>query len=128
MSVDFSFLLGLIFAWTREFNQQLCNIITDIIYTVSFLFNSEPEKHLIWSSSYTFRMQWWLFLLFVKQVLTSNLAKWQQEKEDLQGKLKLREHLSQTAGKSEATPAPSKNSDLEMKQLQCKLKVTEQII
>ncbi|XP_047907294.2 centlein isoform X2 [Anser cygnoides] len=56
------------------------------------------------------------------QVLTSNLAKWQQEKEDLQGKLKLREHLSQTAGKSEATPAPSKNIDLEMKQLQCKLK------
>ncbi|XP_009889817.1 PREDICTED: centlein [Charadrius vociferus] len=56
------------------------------------------------------------------EVLTSNLAKWQQEKEDLQGKLKLREHLSQTAGKSEATPAPSKNSDLEMKQLQCKLK------
>ncbi|KAM7076680.1 centlein isoform 4-T5 [Ciconia maguari] len=56
------------------------------------------------------------------EVLTSNLAKWQQEKEDLQGKLKLREHLSQTAGKSEATPAPSKNIDLEMKQLQCKLK------
>ncbi|KAM6289922.1 centlein [Aegotheles albertisi] len=56
------------------------------------------------------------------EVLTSNLAKWQQEKEDLQGKLKLREHLSQTAGKSEATPAPSKNVDLEMKQLQCKLK------
>ncbi|XP_014808106.1 PREDICTED: centlein isoform X5 [Calidris pugnax] len=56
------------------------------------------------------------------EVLTSNLAKWQQEKEDLQGKLKFREHLSQTAGKSEATPAPSKNSDLEMKQLQCKLK------
>lgn len=69
-----------------------------------------------------------MFLLFVKQVLTSNLAKWQQEKEDLQGKLKLREHLSQTAGKSEVTPAPSKNTDLEMKQLQCKLKVTEQII
>ncbi|XP_009075155.1 PREDICTED: centlein-like, partial [Acanthisitta chloris] len=62
------------------------------------------------------------------EVLTSNLAKWQQEKEDLQGKLKLREHLSQTAGKNEATPAPSKNIDLEMKQLQCKLKVTEQII
>ncbi|XP_072215716.1 centlein [Excalfactoria chinensis] len=56
------------------------------------------------------------------QVLTSNLAKWQQEKEDLQGKLKLREHLSQTAGKSEVAPAPSKNTDLEMKQLQCKLK------
>ncbi|XP_048787490.1 centlein isoform X2 [Lagopus muta] len=56
------------------------------------------------------------------QVLTANLAKWQQEKEDLQGKLKLREHLSQTAGKSEVTPAPSKNTDLEMKQLQCKLK------
>nr|XP_038027192.1 centlein isoform X1 [Anas platyrhynchos] len=56
------------------------------------------------------------------QVLTSNLAKWQQEKEDLQGKLKLREHLSQTAGKSEATPAPSKNIDLEMKQMQYKLK------
>ncbi|KAF1413737.1 Centlein, partial [Spheniscus humboldti] len=46
----------------------------------------------------------------------------QQEKEDLQGKLKLREHLSRTAGKSEATPAPSKNVDLEMKQLQWKLK------
>ncbi|NXY23768.1 CNTLN protein, partial [Atrichornis clamosus] len=46
----------------------------------------------------------------------------QQEKEDLQGKLKLREHLSLTAGKSEATPAPSKNIDLEMKQLQSKLK------
>ncbi|NXH49132.1 CNTLN protein, partial [Dicaeum eximium] len=46
----------------------------------------------------------------------------QQEKEDLQGKLKLREHLSQTASKSEATPAPSKNIDSEMKQLQCKLK------
>ncbi|NXW86515.1 CNTLN protein, partial [Alopecoenas beccarii] len=46
----------------------------------------------------------------------------QQEKEDLEGKLKLREHLSQNASKSEATPAPSKNVDLEMKQLQCKLK------
>ncbi|NXV82820.1 CNTLN protein, partial [Atlantisia rogersi] len=46
----------------------------------------------------------------------------QQEKEDLQGKLRLSEHLSQTAGKCEATPAPSKNIDLEMKQLQCKLK------
>lgn len=34
----------------------------------------------------------------------------------------MREHLSQTAGKSEVTPAPSKNIDLEMKQLQCKLK------
>ncbi|XP_019326301.1 PREDICTED: centlein [Aptenodytes forsteri] len=56
------------------------------------------------------------------EVLTSNLAKWQQEKEDLQGKLKLREHLSRTAGKSEATPAPSKNIDSEMKQLQWKLK------
>ncbi|XP_052633275.1 centlein isoform X6 [Harpia harpyja] len=56
------------------------------------------------------------------EVLTSNLAKWQQEKEDLQGKLKLREHLSQTAGKSDAIPSPSKNIDLEIKQLQCKLK------
>ncbi|XP_068784999.1 centlein isoform X6 [Struthio camelus] len=56
------------------------------------------------------------------QALTSDLAKWQQEKEDLQGKVKLREHLSQTASKNEATPAPSKNIDLEMKQLQCKLK------
>ncbi|XP_064295648.1 centlein isoform X5 [Phalacrocorax carbo] len=56
------------------------------------------------------------------EVLTSNLAKWQQEKDDLEGKLKLREHLSQTAGKGEATPAPSKDIDLEMKQLQCKLK------
>ncbi|NXA38760.1 CNTLN protein, partial [Eudromia elegans] len=46
----------------------------------------------------------------------------QQEKEDLQGKLKLREHLSQTASKSEATSVLSKNIDLEMKQLQCKLK------
>ncbi|NXD58161.1 CNTLN protein, partial [Corvus moneduloides] len=46
----------------------------------------------------------------------------QQEKEDLQGKSKLRGHLSQTAGKSEATPAPSKNINLEIKQLQCKLK------
>ncbi|NXF77366.1 CNTLN protein, partial [Sclerurus mexicanus] len=57
----------------------------------------------------------------------------QQEKEDLQGKLKLREHLSQTAGKSEATPVPSKNIDLEVKQLQCKLKtsnneITKQLI
>ncbi|XP_009951587.1 PREDICTED: centlein-like, partial [Leptosomus discolor] len=56
------------------------------------------------------------------EMLTSNLAKSQQEKEDLQGKLDLREHLSQTAGKSEATPGPSKNTDLEMKQLLCKLK------
>lgn len=64
----------------------------------------------------------------MKQVLTSNLAKWQQEKEDLEGKLKLREHLSQTAGKSEALPAPSKNIDLEVKHLWCKLEVTEQII
>ncbi|KAM8792572.1 centlein [Eudromia elegans] len=56
------------------------------------------------------------------QTLTSDLAKWQQEKEDLQGKLKLREHLSQTASKSEATSVLSKNMDLEMKQLQCKLK------
>ncbi|KAM9507910.1 LOW QUALITY PROTEIN: centlein [Guaruba guarouba] len=55
------------------------------------------------------------------EVLTSNLAKWQQEKETLQEKLKLRELLSLTAGKSEATP-PSKNIDLDMKQLQCKLK------
>ncbi|KAM7023666.1 LOW QUALITY PROTEIN: centlein [Acridotheres tristis] len=55
------------------------------------------------------------------EMLTSNLAKWQQEKEDLEGKLKLREHLSQTAGKSKVIPAPSKNIDLEMKQLQCKL-------
>ncbi|XP_039585940.1 centlein [Passer montanus] len=55
-------------------------------------------------------------------ILASSLAKWQLEKKDLQGKLKLREHLSQTAGKSEATPAPSKNIDLEIKQLQCKLK------
>ncbi|NXI54084.1 CNTLN protein, partial [Chloroceryle aenea] len=46
----------------------------------------------------------------------------QQENEDLQGKLKLSKHMSQTAGKSEATPAPSKNIYLEMKQLQCKLK------
>ncbi|NWR62893.1 CNTLN protein, partial [Bucorvus abyssinicus] len=46
----------------------------------------------------------------------------QQEKEDLQEKLKSREHLSQTAGKSKAAPTPSKNIDLEMKQLQCKVK------
>ncbi|XP_051499076.1 centlein isoform X2 [Apus apus] len=56
------------------------------------------------------------------EVLTSNLAKWQQEKEDLQEKLKLREHMSKTASKNEATPPPSKNIDLEMKQMQCKLK------
>lgn len=73
-------------------------------------------------------MQLWLFLLFVKQLLTSKLANWQQEKEDLQRKLKMREHLSQTASKSEATLTPSKNTDLEMRQLQCKLKVIEQII
>lgn len=73
-------------------------------------------------------MQLWLSFLFIKQVLTSNLAKWQQEKEDLQEKLNSREHLSQTAGKSEAAPTLSKNIGLEMKQLQCKLKVTEPII
>ncbi|XP_053909452.1 centlein isoform X2 [Cuculus canorus] len=56
------------------------------------------------------------------EVLTSNLAKCQQEKEGLQGKLKLREHLPQTAGKSGDILASSKNVDLEMKQLQCKLK------
>ncbi|XP_061874618.1 centlein isoform X2 [Colius striatus] len=56
------------------------------------------------------------------EVLTSNMAKWQQEKENLRRLLKLREHLSQAAGKSETTPASSKNIDLEMKQLQCKLK------
>lgn len=83
---------------------------------------------LIWSSISVFRIQLWLFFLFIKQVLTSNLAKWQQEKEDLQEKLNSREHLSQTAGKSETAPTLSKNIDLEMKQLQCKLKVTEPII
>ncbi|XP_054033747.1 centlein [Dryobates pubescens] len=56
------------------------------------------------------------------ELLTSKLANLQQEKEDLQRKLKLREHLSQTASKSEATLVPSKNTDLEMRQLQCKLK------
>ncbi|XP_061874621.1 centlein isoform X4 [Colius striatus] len=58
----------------------------------------------------------------LQKVLTSNMAKWQQEKENLRRLLKLREHLSQAAGKSETTPASSKNIDLEMKQLQCKLK------
>ncbi|NWU97299.1 CNTLN protein, partial [Upupa epops] len=43
----------------------------------------------------------------------------EQEKEDLQEKLKLREHPS---GKSEDTLAPTKNTDSEMKQLQWKLK------
>ncbi|NXY46024.1 CNTLN protein, partial [Ceuthmochares aereus] len=46
----------------------------------------------------------------------------QQEKQDLEGKLKLREHLSQTTDKRGDMLASSKNIDLEMKQLQCKLK------
>ncbi|XP_019410626.1 PREDICTED: centlein isoform X3 [Crocodylus porosus] len=65
------------------------------------------------------------------QTLTSDLAKLQQEREDLKGKL---EHVSQatkvkedpspvTSNETEATPAtPLKNTDLEMKQLHCKLK------
>nr|XP_034996401.1 centlein isoform X2 [Zootoca vivipara] len=65
------------------------------------------------------------------QTLTSNLAELQREKSDLQGKLdhltqsmKVREGLSPvTSGPTGMTPAtPSKNVDLEMKQLQCKLK------
>ncbi|XP_059580677.1 centlein isoform X6 [Alligator mississippiensis] len=65
------------------------------------------------------------------QTLTSDLAKLQQEREDLKGKLehvsramKLREDPSPvTSNEAEATPTtPSKNIDLEMKQLHCKLK------
>ncbi|KAJ7425511.1 hypothetical protein WISP_23146 [Willisornis vidua] len=84
---------------------------------------SESSQSLCWQSVATFIQEFVkCHLDHVHKVLTSNLAKWQQEKEDLQRKLKLREHLSQTAGKSEATPVPSKNIDLEVKQLQCKLK------
>uniref|UniRef100_A0A8C3TJC9 Centlein n=1 Tax=Chelydra serpentina TaxID=8475 RepID=A0A8C3TJC9_CHESE len=66
------------------------------------------------------------------QTLTSDLAELQQEREDLQGKL---EHLAQatrlkeglspvTSNQIEVTaPTPSKNTDLEMKQLYCKLKI-----
>ncbi|XP_075787634.1 centlein isoform X1 [Pelodiscus sinensis] len=65
------------------------------------------------------------------QTLTSDLAELQREREDLQGKL---EHLAQdtrlkeglspvTSNQIEVTlPTPSKNTDLEMKQLYCKLK------
>ncbi|XP_065262547.1 centlein [Emys orbicularis] len=65
------------------------------------------------------------------QTLTSNLAELQREREDLQGKL---EHLAQatrlkeglspvTSNQIEVTPpTSSKNTDLEMKQLYCKLK------
>uniref|UniRef100_A0A670KEY6 Centlein n=1 Tax=Podarcis muralis TaxID=64176 RepID=A0A670KEY6_PODMU len=65
------------------------------------------------------------------QTLTSNLTELQREKSDLQGKLdhltqsmKVREGLSPvTSGPTGMTPAtPFKNVDLEMKQLQCKLK------
>ncbi|XP_019410627.1 PREDICTED: centlein isoform X4 [Crocodylus porosus] len=69
--------------------------------------------------------------LYQEKTLTSDLAKLQQEREDLKGKL---EHVSQatkvkedpspvTSNETEATPAtPLKNTDLEMKQLHCKLK------
>ncbi|XP_005295196.2 centlein isoform X1 [Chrysemys picta bellii] len=65
------------------------------------------------------------------QTLTSDLAELQREREDLQGKL---EHLAQatrlkeglspvTSNQIEVTPpTSSKNTDLEMKQLYCKLK------
>ncbi|TFK15626.1 Centlein [Platysternon megacephalum] len=65
------------------------------------------------------------------QTLNSDLAELQREREDLQGKL---EHLAQptrlkeglspvTSNQIEVTPpTPSKNTDLEMKQLYCKLK------
>ncbi|XP_039400553.1 centlein isoform X6 [Mauremys reevesii] len=65
------------------------------------------------------------------QTLTSDLAELQREREDLQGKL---EHLAQatrlkeglspvTSNQIEVTPpTPSKNTDLELKQLYCKLK------
>ncbi|XP_077673815.1 centlein [Eretmochelys imbricata] len=65
------------------------------------------------------------------QTLTSDLAELQREREDLQGKL---EHLAQatrlkeglspvTSNQIEVTaPTPSKNTDLEVKQLYCKLK------
>ncbi|XP_042311431.1 centlein isoform X2 [Sceloporus undulatus] len=65
------------------------------------------------------------------QTLMSNLTELQREKSDLQGKLdhltqstKLREALSPvTSGHTGTTPAiPLKNADLEIKQLQCKLK------
>ncbi|XP_067409229.1 centlein [Emydura macquarii macquarii] len=65
------------------------------------------------------------------QTLTSDLAELQREREDLQGKLehlaqatKLKEGLSPViSNQTEATPpTPSKNTDLEMKQLYCKLK------
>lgn len=77
------------------------------------------------------------YYLFGKQTLTSNLTELQREKSDLQGKL---DHLTQstkqkeglslvTSGHTGTTPAaPQKNVDLEMKQLQCKLKVTVPII
>ncbi|XP_043371115.1 centlein isoform X5 [Dermochelys coriacea] len=65
------------------------------------------------------------------QTLTFDLAELQREREDLQGKL---EHLAQatrlkeglspvTSNQIEVTaPTPSKNTDLEVKQLYCKLK------
>ncbi|XP_019373089.1 PREDICTED: centlein isoform X4 [Gavialis gangeticus] len=65
------------------------------------------------------------------QTLTSDLAKLQQEREDLKGKLehvsqamKVKEDLSPvTSNETEATPpTPLKNMDLKMKQLRCKLK------
>lgn len=67
----------------------------------------------------------------------SNLTELQREKSDLQGKLdhltqstKLREGLSPaTSGHTGSTPATLlRNVDLEMKQLQYKLKVTVHIM
>lgn len=78
-----------------------------------------------------------IITFFGKQTLTSNLTELQQEKSDLQGKLdhltqsmKVREGLSPvTSGPTGMTPAtPFKNVDLEMKQLQCKLKVTAHVM
>lgn len=73
-----------------------------------------------------------IIILIVKQILMSNLTELQHEKSDLQGKL---DHLTQSAKQSErlspvtsgyvgsTSATPSKNIDLEMKQLQYKLKV-----
>ncbi|XP_019373090.1 PREDICTED: centlein isoform X5 [Gavialis gangeticus] len=69
--------------------------------------------------------------LYQEKTLTSDLAKLQQEREDLKGKLehvsqamKVKEDLSPvTSNETEATPpTPLKNMDLKMKQLRCKLK------
>nr|XP_032657673.1 centlein isoform X3 [Chelonoidis abingdonii] len=65
------------------------------------------------------------------QTLTSDLAELQREREDLQGKLehlaqatRLKEGLSPVTSNQIEVPPPtsSKNTDLEMKQLYCKLK------